>query len=110
MDARELRKGNYVLLYGDVLTAVDTVFDFNNYEPIILSHEWLLKLGFVNKHVKYCHQELPPNIYIRKPYREVGHWRFVLGVNSVVYVGYVHQLQNLFFAITGEDLIIKEQD
>ena len=76
-----------------------------NVEPIPLTEEWLLKFGF-NK---------------RKIYFELG--KLAISLNGIEYDNgrtyfnswtilekqpeYVHQLQNLYFALTNEELIIK---
>ena len=72
-------------------------------EPIPLTEEWLLKFGFNG--IK------SPNKYI-----QVGlvNDDFVNNLMTVVYkqvalmkIQHVHQLQNLYFALIGEELTIK---
>ena len=71
--------------------------------PIPLTEEWLLKFGFdVLKKPKWCtngHLEL--HIYKNISY-------FYKNSSPPVFIKYVHQLQNLYFALTYKELKIKE--
>ena len=85
-------------------------------EPILLTEEWLLKFGFIK--AKFSSEYW-------SHYSLINGWNVALshhteessGVNKdLVYWGdnyvelkYVHQLQNLYFALTGEELIIKSE-
>ncbi len=69
----------------------------NNFEPIILTKEWILKLGFK----KFCNDYTKKGIILHT--RKRG---FIIK-KSVPQMNYVHQLQNLYFALTGEELIKK---
>lgn len=88
------------------------------YTPIPLTEEWLIKFGFVNNSeitsihdksftVKY---EAPIHYKVEKHFG--GQFR-VFNVdtkNEVIIknnIKYVHQLQNLYFVLTGEELEIK---
>jgi len=78
-------------------------------EPIPLTEEWLLKFGFSKKDVAGC----DPYYFYNNEFFEIG-WRVDehLDVsfsgnnysNEFPHIKYVHQLQNLFFALTGEEL------
>lgn len=75
-------------------------------QPIPITEEWVLKLGF-NKIVddmfglhEYIYEYYSFNI--KSGCLENG----VLNVNTIPLL-YVHQLQNLYFALTGEELTIK---
>jgi hypothetical protein len=77
-------------------------------EPILLNEEWLLKFGF-----EYHHDTPHPNKVYRKHWLE-GFFdlekivSFHFGGNFIdVNIKYVHQLQNLYFALTNEELTIK---
>jgi len=65
--------------------------------PIPLTEEWLLKFGFDNK----CYEVIYDNT--------LGCYNFAvynMGGDKVVCASpeYVHQLQNLYFALSGEEL------
>jgi hypothetical protein len=74
----------------------------NNISPIPLTEEWLLKFGYIT----HSHQK---NYYTIK-----GHiiWKcnemFLCDKNGV-HIKYVHQLQNLYWVLNGEELVIKEE-
>ena len=105
MKAKYLRIGN-LISKKDVVVTVDgrSIFDIwsldygDIYKPIPLTEEWLLKFGFKqNKEYKYW---------------EFG--KFIIDQNFTlcdidikVTIKYVHQLQNLFFALTEKELEIK---
>jgi len=71
--------------------------------PIPLTEEWLLKLGFKNEHN-------PIYFSIDGFYIEYKNDEFTTEVGECSYLvlEYVHQLQNLYFALTGEELVINE--
>lgn len=113
----ELRIGNYVysLETNDVqkitgiteeIPFIDTItFDYPSYEeiePIPLTEEWLLKLGF----------ELTGSFYRIKNSRFV---EVILHDNGIdvcnhtvclTHIKYVHQLQNLYLCLTGAELTV----
>ena len=126
MKASELRIGNLVTPCGNKPYRVESVdndgcmivpvdnselvdFDYEcDLEPIPLTEEWLVKFGFEYK-----------DGYLTL---ELGYFS---GSNFIYWIGdvlnlfcksgmmltnnikYVHQLQNLYFALTGEELKIK---
>ena len=120
MKSNELRIGNLVNANGDMLsvTGADIAyFDFNgnDYSPIPLTPEILEKAGFghdkMNKPetlninwfcIKPCNKMISGQIFkagIRNAYDvELFHNTTLL---------FVHQLQNLYFALTGEELPIE---
>lgn len=72
------------------------------YEPIPLTEEWFIKFGFevtVNN-----------NHYLEHGSIEIGRMsskRFYIQIrseNTTLDIKYVHQLQNLYFALTGQEL------
>ena len=95
MNARELRIGN--LVYEDdnnVVLEIDE-WDLTNIgtiKPIPLTEEWLVKL-------KMEHNESLT--------KGNGTYWFTL-ITPHTPITYVHQLQNLYFALTGEELKIKK--
>jgi hypothetical protein len=111
MKSTELRIGNYVNNKGrfDIVTCLEYVTneDFINVrgqyyecfipEPIPLTEEWLLKMGGVKR---------PSNFYFIKRLKfdinTGGVVRFIFD-GKCTYLDYVHQLQNLYFALTGEE-------
>ena len=106
----ELRIGNYVFLkskskYYEILSGqeIDTGLDSQDFEPIPLTEEWLLNFGakktdkndsFGGFIVYY-----PNGNGMRIKDNE---WN---SQHITVNVKYVHQLQNLYFSLTGKELL-----
>lgn len=72
--------------------------------PIPLTKEWLLKLGFGDFNGYFARywgkngfEIIVWNNYYKKYFFELAKGRTIL-------IDYVHQLQNLYFALTGEEL------
>jgi hypothetical protein len=107
MKANELRIGNIINIGEEInkLELVDFVDIYEHktlwrYEPIDLDSYWLTKLGFESDGIEWwngiiCLGMFKGGIYYL-PTEEI-HYR--VGQEFK----YVHQLQNLIFAITGED-------
>lgn len=118
IQANELRVGNLIYSDGIVVTAdARTIFDIwdssKKYDPIQITPEWLERLGFklvddsgmtleYNKRkitILFGTQRTPPIL-----------GDVLLGDDQDTYVNhikYVHQLQNLYFALTGTELPVK---
>jgi hypothetical protein len=88
-------------------------------EPIPLTEEWLIKFGFVSLDAEEDYYEwgLPNENGERFALEQHGYnptkqpYVFVydLGLGQQeIKIKHVHQLQNLYFALTGEELTIKE--
>lgn len=126
--ASELRIGNWV--YGFKTTWSIEASDFrrvdydNNevpYNPIPIAEEWLLKMGFVAD--KYNGSQGNTSSYMKKTHDFIGCYKHInlIGEDGLFYfqcntkgvytsgvkIKYIHQLQNLYFALTGEELEIK---
>jgi hypothetical protein len=133
MKATELRIGNY-LFYSDnvfceVITNIckthvrcyvhndleDILLDITELKPIPLNNKWLIKLGFEKQYKN-------EKVYNTKKDRDgcLIHDVFLhydtedkdydLCLNDYFvrsHIKYVHQLQNIYFALTNEELIIK---
>jgi len=109
----ELRIGNWINeqdLELQVGMIRQDLFDAS--EPIPLTEEWLLKFGFENMNdpdvLVYCKsfgkfdgEDYDDAIVITRDSQ--NQWYFSLG--RKVIVNYVHQQQNLYFALTGEELV-----
>lgn len=82
---------------------------YRDIKPIPLTEEWLLKLGF-----EFINQNWPLKIkdpYIWKTNITLfadGHYYLTIDGKKISYkIEYVHQLQNLYFALTQKELTIK---
>lgn len=110
--AEELRIGN--LIYVNGIAEVRGVtrggvwirnkaFCIMDWKPIALNEEWLFKLGsrqlphgyFIGK-LKFTYEKNELSEFVRFHYS-----------GKVAYLQYVHQIQNLYYALTDEELTIK---
>jgi hypothetical protein len=118
MEAKELMIGNYVLQDNEFIKGITSnsihKFDlgFIKLEPILITEEWLFKFGFKDRSGT-LKNKMSYGIEIGKMeiawYRQDNKTRFQTIENGFIlkYVNYVHELQNLYFSLTGEELIIK---
>ena len=124
IQANELRTTNLVYTCkGGIETRVGQIFAGmqNEFEPIPLTEEWLLKFGFdfeewhdtdgfhykgykLISPTKYnpCFQ-----IYTGEDEATEEERRFYFDDYPLKHITTVHSLQNLYFALTGEELTIK---
>lgn len=110
MKAEELRIGNlFQDKYSkDIFKVLELskgviVFDYVNMEnwqaeSIILTEEWLFKFGFKKSEAAFTNK-----IFIRHPFKGKFEIRISDGLRNLE-IKYVHQLQNLYFSIIGEEL------
>ena len=109
------------VLKKEVHVCVELNEDFNHYciavsevKPIPLTEEWLLKFGFTRHHADYYNDvillkdginfdngEQYDCLKVKIYPHELGSAQSVKGD---LQIKYVHQLQNLYFALTGEEL------
>ena len=74
----------------------------SQYEPIPLTEEWLIKLGF--------EKNITTDLYPTFSYDILNvndGIVYVLNYGFVNHIKYVHQVQNLYFTLTGEELKLK---
>ena len=127
MKAKNFRIGN-VIKYDNRIFTIDTiaeefptldtielgtgVVDWNNIELIELTEDWLIKLGFMD----IGNDDFlvsPPTKHIPcfkagiNKYKGLFSWaNYVL---TEIEIEYVHELQNLFFALTRKELTMKAE-
>lgn len=112
MKIQELRIGNWFIDYSgkpsqwslehfELLTLEKNRPDIDEMikSPIQLTEEILLKCGFQPKYfgIKTYYS----------PLMELDHDFYLMGVDYGVKIKHLHQLQNLYFALTGEELEVK---
>jgi len=122
MNSVELRLGNYVMIHdyakGNRQQVVDqldvcqiNLLDEQYCSPIPITKEWILKFGF--KEPKYTSIY---SIELKYDFNFTGYLDYNLETKSinlsygfwVTNCLYVHQLQNLYFALTGKELTIQK--
>jgi len=102
MNEKELRIGNFVKVANEEtgLSKDLLVFALEDgiecFSPIPLTEGWLTKLGFVKRYsdLYECGKFILNNEFI------------MLDIDLTVKLEYVHQLQNLYFALTEEELVL----
>jgi hypothetical protein len=118
MKSSELRIGNITSM-GVVCSIEDNFFrvldsegdTFKNtwadIQPIPLTEEWLLKFGFIKKNgYGFIKKDLAGNIFYSVETKE----HFMFQYHDLrIKIKHVHQLQNIYFALTGEELIFKSE-
>jgi hypothetical protein len=133
----ELRIGNSVFYNGDineigVITEIRQSFDpliqyvgingrrdlyyrTKHIKPIPLTEEWLVKFGF-EWSVRHQAYKKARFVYVIDFYKEHPQYensacflnREHRSGDCLVCLEYVHQLQNLYFALTGQELTLKQ--
>ena len=120
MRANELKVENYYIdICGSESVWKENSFehyktakvDIKDLKPIPLTEEWLLKWGFFKEKELTFTKEINENKQFSIVlYKNTNNWTFPYyhKVNTLTSFKYIHQLQNLYFALTGEELKIKE--
>lgn len=131
MEANEFRKGNLVEYYvgedgiewlgyimdgWSISNFEDKPYEFvNSHRPILITEEWLINLGF--EHYKTDKSNVYKSGIFMFVYPFDGRFkgkRMVTLANALTLdennIKYVHQLQNLYFALTGEELKTQEHE
>jgi hypothetical protein len=111
MNAKELMLGNYVYdcvigrncqLTLDDFQCMNNFFKSNNhripYNPIALSEKWLFDFGFEKRYDDCYYYEM---VLLNKKFE-------LMDIDINVKCEYVHQLQILYFSLTGNHLQLVE--
>jgi hypothetical protein len=120
MKTNELRIGNWVEhnqpKRGYYTTVQESTFSVNVeklFKPIPITEEWLLKFGFEKKYDTFEFNGL--NVDGCVVHFSFDKWASEYEIENCDYtevpsdIQHVHQLQNLYFALTGEELTIKKR-
>ena len=123
MEETELRLWNWVnyysnnIVWGEVRVNYNTFKTFEQieahpnyefkefYKPIPLTEEWLLKFGFVYDadSLTFDYEYNHFVFYLERDFKDIETFSFDSSFTETK-VKYVHQLQNLYFALTGKEL------
>lgn len=110
MNAKELRIGNYVLFSNKIKTIDLSDFGtewtgdlgrkmFDQFKPIPLSADWLIEFGIKKSGNHYFFKTNTGNAaYFSEEFK------LIFSDFERSKIKYVHELQNLYFALTGEEL------
>lgn len=111
IQATELRIGNWIKLQSDTETIIRggginaIEVDMLEVSPIPLTEEWLLKFGFEQYLLIWRYKGFTIAGSLNNGYGLTGYCiENIFPINCL----YVHQLQNLYFALTNEELTIEK--
>ena len=125
MEATELRLNNFVIYedeivpvmgmennYNGLLVKIDSnhVIDCKELEPIALTAEWFSRLGFKEAYRSSTRVRFELSNYCRYDF-DLSSNKILQGFlffGNYIKCNYLHQLQNIYFTLTGEELKIKE--
>jgi len=111
MKAEELRIGVYVNLKDKGIYMIDSGYDIEKISDwygtdycrgIPLTEEWLLKFVFEDNRLQIKKLD-----YLDIVWRHDKLWLSMGCAVSCLDCKYVHQLQNLYYSLTGQELILK---
>ena len=113
MKATELRIGNYIDYTTErEIVTMQTTYEYirlihngnKNFKPIPLNEEWLLNLRFISFKKGHLYYE-NNGFSILYAY---GKWNYSPSQSITIgrEIKYVHELQNLYFALTNEELTL----
>lgn len=127
MKAAELRLGNLIKIGGNTLETYQTYTptkvtlailneiageneerpnaELSVFQPIELTEEWLIKLGFYSLDKGTCFYK-QKTLIVEYLFSQWTGRLYIDQWNScqIIEIKYVHQLQNLYYALTGEEL------
>ena len=122
MEVKDLRIGNYISPLGIGVTKVEGFCIWDNliqssdfaergiedFEPIPITEEWLLKFGFKelnikNRFITECGFEIEKQGF-NYAYVLWGGEDAPFLTQFIGHCKYIHQLQNLYFSLTGKEL------
>ena len=94
--------------YVGINNRVDIYYQTKNINPILLSEKWLLNFNFEKKENNWKVLDL---IYFKFSWERLAGLTLTIDGNSIYLsnIKYIHQLQNLYFALSGEELTLKKQ-
>ncbi|NRA94432.1 MAG: hypothetical protein HRU26_17505, partial [Psychroserpens sp.] len=122
---QELRIGNWLYRKGDNenMYEVDwiTIKEAHNYQPIPITEEWLEKFGFEKESIEKAYfRVLIYSMRLNEKLIEIkiemwkgndeweDYYSFYKNWDYMNSCQHIHQLQNLYYALTGEELKMKE--
>jgi hypothetical protein len=109
MKANELRIGNWVRQReSDTYIQIEQYLLCNeelcHYQPIPLTEDWLFKFDFISNPYEDRYEKVPIHVECLKSKGATYLW-----IENMPHIKYVHQLQNLYFALTGEELTYERE-
>ena len=114
MDCKELRIGNWVYfkLDDEYLEFDYSMLDWDNasdIHAIPITEEWLVKLGFEIKEDRAVNRYWKGEFLYDLKDRTFNMFFSMDEGTFFIKMEYIHQLQNLYYALTGTELVCKSQ-
>ena len=124
LNAKDLRIGNYLmynfknkgpqmveLCFNDFKYGLE--FDIEDYKPIPLTEELLIRLGWVFNTDAKCYEKFPGGdsrlfLYKKEVNNSFDMFNYVLKAIICKDIKYLHQLQNLIYSLTNKELTLKD--
>lgn len=113
------KRGVISSIIADDISFLAHSYNENLIEPITLTEEWLLSFGFdkITELTDGYNKGMPIEKYLYDKFyilnTDLLNPNFGIGLHYIwdgisLEIKYVHQLQNLYFALTGEELTLKQ--
>jgi hypothetical protein len=109
----ELRIGNFLQWKSDIpnnyfnVKSVEDEYDwYEEYKGVPITKEWLLNFGFKFSTKQRSYSVIYDFIDSYKTFKVEICGNGVYLSNGTTYIKYIHQLQNLYFAITQKELTL----
>lgn len=124
MEATELRLNNFVIYEDEIVPVIgmenndngllvkidsNNVTDFRNLKPITLTAEWFQRLGFKEAYRSSTRVRFELPNYCRYDF-DLSSNKILQGFlffGNYIKCNHLHQLQNIYFTLTGEELKIE---
>lgn len=118
MEIRELRIGNYIEYNGEIIKLdgsllccyIQNELDYP-FNEVPLTEEILLKFGFSSRGTFWLDLYLDEKTKFTLGWHPDGRIDFEISINKIYFdishIKHIHQLQNLYFTLTGEELTFK---
>lgn len=109
---KDLRIGNLVFLPSGITYAVDIVYKnyamLKHWRSIPITEKWLLELGYFIIETNDGVEGFKENHrYSVKELIGKEDWLYCDGEQVLTNIKYIHQLQNIYYSLTGLDLQVK---
>ncbi len=127
INVNELRRGNIIYnlqneydkrqvvvtgITSIMIACKEIVADHKFFEPIELTEEWILKAGFINTleptYFEYKNKDFL--ISMDNGIVDLCVGEYVENASKLKHLKYIHQLQNLFFSLCGEELVFSSTE
>lgn len=92
----------------------DAGFEWKDVKPILITDDWLIKLGFIKLSDCWCHKIID-SVDREDPLTQLDYADGMFNINAPcawdggysIKCEHVHTLQNIYFILTGEALLIE---